>query len=143
MWNPRENSDDENARFCLLRAMEWGNWPAFVSQPIAPIAFLFFPWKDVVLATAVLNVLWAFFVRYRIVIVPLAYWGCLFVRLKWIACPLVASLLYRRAEVGVSVLALLWPVVVMIFGPMMAPQVGRIQEMFMRCLGYSRTEETL
>jgi len=142
MWNRWANRDDENLRFCWLRAVEWGNWPAFVSQPVVPIALLFWPWKSVVFTTAILNILWVLFIRYRIVIVPLAYWGALFVRLKWIACPLAAFFLYRRGQTGVAVLALLWPVAVMIFGPMLAPKIGIIQEMFMQRLGYTRKEET-
>lgn len=37
LWNPHENSDQENLRWCWLRAVEWGKWPLFVSQPLLPL----------------------------------------------------------------------------------------------------------
>ncbi|MGO9241484.1 MAG: hypothetical protein ACLQBJ_11800 [Bryobacteraceae bacterium] len=144
MWDPRANTDDENVRFCLLRAIEWNAWPSFISQPIAPIAFLFLPWGDVVAVTLASNFLWGTVVAKRVVIVPAAYWGCLFVRLKWVACPLAAIILGMRGQYVAAVVALLWPLVILLFGPVTAPmQVGKIQEMFMERLGYTRTEETL
>jgi hypothetical protein len=57
VWNPSEHSDDENLRFCWLRAVEWGNWPTFISQPVVPIAILFWSWKIVVGAAVILNIL--------------------------------------------------------------------------------------
>ena len=29
LWNARENTDEENLRWSLLRAIEWGRWPFF------------------------------------------------------------------------------------------------------------------
>ena len=83
MWNPNENSNDENMRWCHLRAIEWTSWPLFVAQPIAPVALLFFSWWNVALVVFGASVFWVFVVRDKIVIPSLAYWGCLVVRLKW------------------------------------------------------------
>ena len=140
MWNPAECTDEENERWCLLRAMEWGSWPMFMSQPIAPLLMLVWPWPIVVFATVVANVLWAFFIRYNAVVPAMAYWGAFFFRLKWIACPLAACLLYLRGEKLGAAFALFWPWIAA-FGQFPAPMVGRIQKMFMRCLGYEPTEE--
>ena len=48
MWNFDEHSDNDNMRWTWLRAVEWGMWPLFISQPIAPIALLFWPWWSVI-----------------------------------------------------------------------------------------------
>src|SRR5205085_7446618 len=105
MWNAQEHSNDENLRWCWLRAMEWGTWPIFISQPIAPVAILFFSWWSVVLATLIATVLWILFIRHTLVIPALAYWGALFVRLKWITCPIAAIILWHRGMRGAALVA--------------------------------------
>jgi hypothetical protein len=138
MWNANENTFEENARFCQVRAIEWSAWPSFISQPIAPIAFLYYTWQEVFGAMIAANILWAIFVRYEFVNVSLAYWGCLFVRLKWIACPVGAIVLFGRNQIAIGLVALFWPIVVMIVGPLtsLGGEFGRIELMFMRALGY-------
>ena len=140
MWNPSEHSDDENLRWCWLRAVEWGNWPLFISQPVVPVVFLFVPWKTVVATVVIINLVWALGIRYSVVIVVPAFWGALFVRLKWLACPISAWLLYREGSSRLAVLALLWPVAIMVIGIITPPQIGKIQRMFMDCIGYTRQE---
>jgi hypothetical protein len=135
MWNANEHSDDEDLQWAWLRAMEWGSWPTFISQPIAPIAILFYPWWSVVLFTVVANVLWILFVRHKIVVPVRAYWGVIIVRLKWITCPIAAYTLWRGDMRGAATLALLWPLVILVmsFG---SGRVGDIQKMFLQRLGY-------
>jgi hypothetical protein len=78
------------------------------------------------------------FIRYQFVNVSLAYWGCLLVRLKWIACPVAAIILFTRSQIAVGLVALFWPIIVMIVGPItsLGGQFGRIELKFMRALGY-------
>jgi hypothetical protein len=140
MWNPSEHSDDENLRWCWLRAVEWGNWPMFVSQPLVPVALVIWPWKPVIGVAMGLNILWALLIRYNVVIIPVAFWGAVFVRLKWLACPAAAFILYRRGATWLAALALLWPLAVIIIGPLMPTMIGRLQQMFMQCLGYQPTK---
>jgi hypothetical protein len=75
-----------------------------------------------------------------LVIPPLAYWGALFVRLKWVACPVAAAILMSEGRPGQAVLALLWPAVAallpIILAPLGAPRIGDIEKLFMNCLGY-------
>lgn len=113
----------------------------FISQPIAPLLMLAFPWPLVAVTAIVINILWAIFIRYRFIVPVLAYWGALFVRLKWIACPLAAYLLYARGDKIGAAIALFWPLVVLFIGPLPPPMVGRLQKMFMQSLGYQPTEE--
>jgi hypothetical protein len=139
MWNPHESSDDDNLLWSWLRAIEWGAWPTFVSQPIAPVAILFFSWWSVVFATLIATFLWVVFIRHKIVIPALAEWGAVIVRLKWITCPIAAYILWLRGMRTAAVVALLWPLLILVIplhlllGP---GRIGDIQKMFMQCLGY-------
>jgi hypothetical protein len=138
MWIPTEHSDEENLRWCWLRAVEWGSWPVFISQPIAPLALLFFPWWAVILATIGANAIWTLFVRYKVVDPALAFFGAIVVRFKWITCPVAAYALWHRDMRAVAMMALLWPLLILVM-PGWPAQIGVIQEMFMGCLGYQRT----
>lgn len=140
MWNPSEHTDQENLRWSWLRAVEWGSWPIFISQPLAPIAFLYFPWWSVILAILALNLVWSLFVRYRIVIPSLAYWGVIFVKLKWISGPISAFFLWSNGLHGIALLSLFWPIVLFLV-PHLPTQIGIIQKMFMKCLGYDPSQE--
>jgi hypothetical protein len=138
-WLPGEHSDQENLTWAWLRAVEWGRWPIFLSQPIAPLFLLFFPWPAVVVGTILLNLLWAGFVRYRFVNIRAAYYGAIIVRLKWVTCPAVAIYLYSAGELVGATLALLWPLLIFVIGALPSTQIGRIQNMFMSQLGYEST----
>lgn len=135
MWNPNEHTDDENVQWSWLRAVEWGAWPIFISQPIAPIALLFFPWWSVIMVATTANVVWSLFIRYQMAIPALAFLGAVFVRLKWLTCPIAASLLWYGGSRGTAALALFWPLLVLVV-PRASTRVGEIQKMFMQCLGY-------
>ena len=130
-WIPAEHSDQENLTWAWLRAVEWGRWPIFLSQPIAPVLLLLFSWPSAVIGTIVVNLLWAGFVRYRVVNVKAAYYGANFVRLKWIICPVVAIYLYSIGDVVGAALALLWPLLIFLIGALPTTQTGKIQNMFM------------
>ena len=130
-WNPVHHSDQDNLTWTQLGATEWGRWPIFLSQPLAPILFLFFDWKAVILGVVVANLLWAILVRYQFVSVPLAYLGALLVRLKWLTCPSAAIYLFLRKEPIPALVALFWPLLIFIIGVVPTTQIGRIQKMFM------------
>lgn len=141
MWNPAAQSDQENLMWCWLRAVEWGNWPMFISQPIAPLLMLVWPWQIVATAAIVANIFWAIFIRYNVVVPAMAYWGAFLVKMKWIACPLAAYLLYLRGDKIGAAIAFFWPFVVIVIGHLPPPKIGRIQKLFMQCFGYQPTEE--
>ncbi len=87
LWNPAVHSDQENLAWSWLRAVEWGRWPLFISQPIAPVLLVFVPWTYVLVGAVAANLLWAFFVRYNFVSPPLASLAVVLAKPKWIACP--------------------------------------------------------
>lgn len=140
-WRPSEHSNEDNLRWCWLRAVEWGRWPIFLSQPIAPVLLLWFTWTYVVPGTIVLNVVWALFMRYRFVSVAAADAGALFVLLKWISWPVSAALLFMWHRQPEAWIAALWPALIFFLGVFPTTRIGRIQIMFMRALGYELTEQ--
>lgn len=138
-WNRGEHTDEENLKWCWLRAVEWGRWPIFLSQPIAPVLLMFLPWQHVVIGVTLLNVLWAVFVRYHMVALPLAYWGAVFVLLRWIAWPCATAWMFISDRMPEAWVTLSWPVLIYPLGIITPTQVGRIQKMLMECLGYETT----
>ncbi|MBI1760251.1 MAG: hypothetical protein HYR56_02335 [Acidobacteria bacterium] len=140
MWNPLQHSDEENTLWSWLRAVEWGRWPIFMSQPLAPIALLFLSWKAVVLVVVTLNILWAMLIRYNFVSVSAADFGVIFIRLKWLVCPMTCFYLYHNGETTKAAVALFWPLIIFVIGIIPTVQVGRIQKMFMYRLGYEFSE---
>lgn len=140
-WQPTEHSNDDNLRWCWLRAVEWGRWPIFLSQPVAPILLLWFPWTYVISGTVVLNILWALFVRYRFISVFVADAGAMFVLLKWISWPVAVALLFLWHHQPEAWIAAFWPLLIFVLGAFPTTRIGRIQTMFMRALGYEPTEQ--
>ncbi len=140
-WNPHKHSDDENVRWSWMRAVEWISWPAFVSQPIMPVLFWLYPtqWGGLLLVLVAFNFLWQYGISAERVSVPLASLGCLFVRLKWIACPVAAYFLWSSDFPYQAFAALLWPVAVYAFASIRIVRIdiGAVQDRFMLRLGYT------
>jgi len=104
-------TDDEIKRWLWLRAVEWGAFPAFLSQPVAPILFIFFPWYFVVLGVVALGLIWRF-VRYSFVSVGVA--GAVVVPVAWLKWPAAIGsgiYLFIHHQPAAGVLALVWPFV--------------------------------
>ena len=64
--------------------------------------------------------------------------GGLLVLLRWITVPASAIYLFVRGSVTSGVVVLFWPLIVIVLGVLPTTQVGRIQTMFMNCLGYTK-----
>jgi len=136
MWRPAEHTDEENLRWCWLRAVEWGAWPLFLSQFFAPILLVLIPWYIVVSGILVANVAWAF-VRYRFVSTDLAGLPVAFVViLKWPVSIGSAACLAWQHDYPIAVLAFFWPLAVPLLGVVTPVNVGRIQSVMMKQLGY-------
>lgn len=141
MWNPNQHTDQENLQWCWLRAVEWGRWPIFISQVFAPLMLLVVSWQIVIIFVVALNIMWAFFVRYKYVNINLAFIGALVIKLKWLICPLLGYYFYSRNEKIVAVIALFWPLLIFIIGAFPTTQIGIIQNMFMNKLGYTKQNQ--
>ena len=114
MWRASEHSDSENSRWILLRSIEWVQWPLFISQPIVPILLWFCEWQPVVLAVIAVSIIWRFGIATRFVSIRLADLGPILVVLKFVVCPVMAFLIWKQGDQFGAVLALLWPMAVLL-----------------------------
>lgn len=135
-------TEAELRRWLHLRAIEWANWPAYLSQPVVPILLIFFRWFYVLGSVVALAMFWAL-IRYSFVSPNLSKIGCLFVQyLKWpAALGSAIYLFFVPHRYGVGVLALLWP---LLAGFIPLPgQVGRIELMLAKSIGYVEKDAQL
>ena len=152
-WNAAEHTNDENNRWCWLRAVEWINWPIFLSSSTVPLLLLFCDWQTVVLGLLICNWAWYFLIgkHGKIVSVFFANIGALFVAAKWVICPLVAAYFYFHDQSTKALISLLWPifpyivllpVINLVFMLIMPPAPIRpVQDRFMMALGYQIKEK--
>src|SRR5437773_10007994 len=100
-------TDGEIRRWLWLRAVEWAAFPAYLSQPVAPILFIFYPWYFVILCIFILGVLWCF-VRYSFVSPSLA--GAVVVPVVWLKWPTAIGssiYLFWHHQIAAGVFALI------------------------------------
>lgn len=104
-------SEEEIKRWLWLRAVEWEALPAYISQPLAPLFFIYFRWYFVVLAVVAIGAVWCL-VRNSFVSVNLASVACLFVVwTKWPAAVGSSIYLFFHHQVAAGIVALIWPLV--------------------------------
>jgi hypothetical protein len=135
-WTYQGYTEEELQRACWLRATEWMAWPAFISQPLLPILYIFYPVYAVLAVVFIAGLLWVPF-RYRLASLPLAMFGCFWVRLKWATIPVgVVVLLFQKRYIA-AVVALATP---LLAGLLNLPgKIGIVEEKFLHSLE-SRTE---
>lgn len=129
-----EFTESELQRMLWLRAVEWSNWPMFISQPLVPILFIFFWWPYVLAAFFILDILWST-IRYSYVNLRVANIGATFVVwLKWPATIVAAIYLFIQGRYIVAALALVWP---LLSGLISIPgKIGLIELEFAKKIGY-------
>ena len=128
-------TDDEVRRWLWLRAIEWGAFPAYLSQPVAPILFIFYPWYFVILWIFILGVLWCFF-RYSFVSPGLA--GAVVVPVVWLKWPAAVGssvYLFWHHQIVAGVFALIWPLVASFTG--LPAKIGVIELALAKKIGYA------
>jgi hypothetical protein len=127
-------TEDEIKRWLWLRAIEWGAFPAYLSQPVAPILFIFYHWYFVVLGVVALGLIWCFF-RYSFVSVGLSSAVVLpVVWLKWPAAVGSSIYLFVHHQHAAGVVALLWPLVASFTG--VPGQIGVIELALAKKIGF-------
>jgi hypothetical protein len=127
-------SDDDVGRWLWLRAVEWDGFPVFVSEPIAPVLFIFFRWYYVLLAVGVLGVLWCF-VRYSFVnVVAATFASRLVLWLRWPAAICGSAFLALHHHLLAGTVAFLWPLLAGFFS--IPGRVDVIEVEFARQVGY-------
>jgi hypothetical protein len=117
-----------------LRAVEWANWPSFLTQPLVPILLIFFWWPLVLAGIIVLDLLWAT-IRYSYVNPKLANTGAILVAwVKWPAAIGAAIYLFVQGKYINGALALVWPALA---GLVCIPaKIGLIELEFAKKIGY-------
>jgi len=127
-------SAKELKRFIWLRAIEWANWPLFVSQPVIPIAMIFLNWWWVVGGIIFLNALWST-IKYRFFSLPAAMAGVIFVRLRWIAV-IISGLYFACIQnYYLAFLAVLWPILSALI--VFPGKLNRIRSLIAKSIGYN------
>lgn len=102
-------TEGEFRRWLHLRALEWANWPVYLSLCAVPILLIFYRWYFVLGAVIFSDVLWAL-VRYIVVSPILSVAGALLVEtLKWPMAIGSSIYLFTKGHVGIALLALAWP----------------------------------
>jgi hypothetical protein len=127
-------TEPEIQRWLWLRAVEWSGFPGFVSQIIAPILFIFYPWWQVVLGIILVGLVWCV-VRYWFISVAISNTACLaVVWFKWPVAIGSAIYLFAHHQPLAGVLAVIWP---LIAGFMTPPgKVGIIELRLAKRIGY-------
>jgi len=127
-------TETEIKKWLWLRSVEWAALPAYLSQPLAPIMFIFLPWYWVIATVLVLGVLWTAF-RYFYVNVTIATIACFFVVwAKWPAAIGSAIYLFLHHQPGPALIALAWPLVGGFVG--VPGKVGLIELAFAKKIGF-------
>ena len=129
-------------RLAWLRAAEWLSWPAFISQPLLPILYLFWPWYYVIAGVALADVMWRF-VRYKFASYTMASVGCLFVRLKWPVMLVVSIYFAVHHEYLLAVLTLCSPLVVMAMLVLAPGMIGVVQRRIVEQLMFESDVQAL
>jgi hypothetical protein len=129
-----EFTEYELQRLFWLRAVEWANWPIFLSYVFAPILLIFIWWPYVLAGFLILDILWAI-IRYSFVSLKLANMGAiLVVRLKWAAAIIAAIYLFIQGRYISGALALLWQYSVVYF--CIPAKIGLIELAFAKKADY-------
>jgi hypothetical protein len=128
-------TEEQTHRWLFLRAAEWTNWPSFLSQPVAPIMFIFYNWFLVLVVVFLLDVLWAA-VRYKFVNVTAATYAVYFVMIfKWPAGIGSAVYLFIHHSYFAGIIAVAWPLG--LCGLVGVPgKIGTVELLFARKIGY-------
>ena len=134
-------TDEEIRRWLWLRAIEWGAFPAYLSQPLAPILFIFYLWYFVVLGIFIVGFLLCF-VRYSFVSPRLA--GAVVVPVVWLKWPAAIGssiYLFFHHQIAAGVLALIWPLAASFTG--LPAKIGVIELAFAKKIGYAPADAEL
>ncbi len=127
-------TDEELRRLLKLRAIEWVNWPSFLSQAVAPLLICVYGVIRVVITLLTLEIIWAF-MRYAVrsfklarvfaVIIAIVHWPVALTGCIWLVWH------HRYVE---SLVALLWPILCSFI--QIPGQRGQIELGFATDIGY-------
>jgi hypothetical protein len=133
--------EDYQLKYCWARAVEWKMLPAFVAQPVFPLLFLIYSWKNVLIGVLVTNLIWNLVFCTAVVSLRLAALAMLWSKLKWLSIVTLGGYFIWRHHWFLAGLTVLTPIVAAVLGVLIlrSPD-GLIQEFFMLQLGHVKTE---
>jgi hypothetical protein len=135
-----ELTEEELTRALQLRAIEWANWPAFLSTIVVPITFIFFPAGLVLGWLLLVSLIWTQF-RYRFHNFKLASLVSIAVLfLMWPISVVSCVCLLVQHRYWAAIIALLWPLIHGLIS--IGGQVGRIELNFAREIGFVGIPDT-
>ncbi len=136
--NPQLYTNEENLKWCWLRAVEWGEWPLFLSQLIVPILLLFFAWWKIVAIVVVITWIWVL-IRYKYVSIILSGSGPFVIILKWPISIGVGIYFLVKGIYLLAAISAFWPVITL-FLLWLTPstKIGVIKTALMNKLGYEK-----
>jgi len=150
LWNPLTQTDDENVKWCWLRAVEWDAFILFVTQPLIPLFILLnIPVIIIIAILLILNWIWQLIIAYKYVNVLLADLSSLFVHLKWFVSIGIGIYFFVNSNYMNAVLAATWPIIVLVLtflSNFIRPhkaEIGIVQTMFMEKLGYQKNQDLI
>jgi len=130
-------TEAEIQRWLWLRAVEWSGFPGYLSQIIAPILFIFYPWWQVLLGVIAIGLVWCV-VRYWFVSATISDKACLLVVwFKWPVSIGSAIYLFTHQQLVAGIVALAWPLLAGVLTP--PGKVGVIELRLARRIGYVST----
>lgn len=133
-------TEPELHRWLTLRALEWANFPAFVSRPIVPVLVVFYPWYFVLGGVVAAEILWCA-LRYSFVSILLTRLAVFLSLLAYPVGIVSSGYLFWHARWAVGALAFLWPVVAAWF--QLPAKVGVIELALAKRIGYVAADATL
>lgn len=131
-------TDEEAKRWIWLRSIEWANWPMFISQPLVPIAIIFFKWWSVLVMIYTVNILWSG-VRYKYFNPLSATLAAYFVKLTWPVVIGCGIYLLIHSNYELAMIACLWPLLSGML--VLSGKLERIQGLITRAVGYHREDK--
>ena len=136
--NPHYYTKKENLLWCWLRAVEWGAWPLFSAQLVAPLLFLFFSWWQVAIAVVILTWAWTL-IRYNYVNIILVGLGPFVIILKWPVSIGIGIFFLIKNNYLLAAISAFWPVITLLLMWLTPPtKIGVIQTALMNKLGYEK-----
>jgi len=126
-------TEPELQRWVTLRALEWANFPAFISRPIVPVLLVVYPWYYVLGGLVAAEVLWCA-VRYSFVNILLIRVAVFLALLSYPVALISSGYLFWNGRWGVGALAFVWPLLASVF--QLPAKVGLLELALAKRIGY-------
>jgi len=123
--------DAELHVWCNLCAIQWACLPLLLSQPIAPVLFLFFPARYVISTFLLSSIMWTFLVAYRYKnLVAASRLSNFAYYTRWVVAVVSSIALAFEGQYLTASLAIAWPMIAIIIIVYWPADVAYIEDAF-------------